>query len=808
MRRIPRSWLPVVAALMAGTAPGAEPALHVLAPGFSARALPVRITNVNSLAVGPDGLLYAACYDGRVLRLRDTDGDGAEDRAEPFWDRTTLISPIDATWGPEGLYIASHLKVSLLRDDDRDGRADREEVVASGWPAVPSGSGLVDAMGLALDPEGNLYVGLGCADFTNPYLLKGGTARYDPQGELGTVLKIAPDRKRREVIATGLRFPYDLEFNRHGDLFATDQEGETWLPGANVLDELDQIRPGRHYGWPPRHEAYLPGVRDEPPVVGFAPQHQSACGLAFNDPVAGGRAFGPRAWQGDALVAGFSRGKVWRVRLARTPAGYVGRPILLACSERMVTDVAVAPSGALYISCHGGQPDWGTGPKGEGTIFRVSDVDSRAPRPVTAWAAGPMEARVAFDRPLDPAVVAGLTGASVPFGAFVRAGDRFETIKPPYKAVEEQQRAPRGALRITAARLADGGRTLVLATDPHPWRTQYAPSLPGIRGEGRPGPGATVDLDYGLTGVEAAWDDGRPGSRPSWSGWWPHLDPDVTRAFTAGSAEHERSFALLARPGRLTLRTRLVLPRGRATLRIESSGEVEVGLGPGSTQQSVADGRGGHRIEVSRELTGEPAELTVSARTGTGGQPLALHVSYATGSDPTERPVPLEGLLLPWAPAAPPAAAVASGPPPRLAGGDPRKGEALFFSEQARCSACHKVRGRGGDVGPDLSNLVARDAASVYRDIAEPSATINPDYVPFSVALKDGRVLAGVVRAEGADTLRVIDADVRATVVRRDQVDELRPAGASIMPADLVRSLGEGGMRDLLAFLLSPAPPR
>ena len=44
-----------------------------------------------------------------------------------------------------------------------------------------------------------------------------------------------------------------------------------------------------------------------------------------------------------------------------------------------------------------------------------------------------------------------------------------------------------------------------------------------------------------------------------WSGWLPHLDLAVARAFTAGSADHDRLWDAIKRPGRLTLRTKLDL---------------------------------------------------------------------------------------------------------------------------------------------------------------------------------------------------------------------------------------------------------
>ena len=42
-----------------------------------------------------------------------------------------------------------------------------------------------------------------------------------------------------------------LAFNEAGDLFCTDQEGETWCPDGNPLDELNRILPGHNYGFPP-----------------------------------------------------------------------------------------------------------------------------------------------------------------------------------------------------------------------------------------------------------------------------------------------------------------------------------------------------------------------------------------------------------------------------------------------------------------------------------------------------------------------------------------------------------------------------
>ena len=97
----------------------------------------------------------------------------------------------------------------------------------------------------------------------------------------------------------------------------------------------------------------------------------------------------------------------------------------------------------------------------------------------------------------------------------------------------------------------------------------------------------------------------------------------------------------------------------------------------------------------------------------------------------------------------------------------------------------------------------------MLRDITQPSAAIHPDYVTFSLALADGRVLTGPVRTEGAN-LKVANDKGEEAVVARTAVEEMKPQAVSIMPEGLPRSLGPQKMKDLLTYLLTapllPAP--
>jgi putative heme-binding domain-containing protein len=802
------------------------PPVQVLLPGFSVRELPVDMTNINNVKYRADGKLVALSYAGDIDLLSDHDGDGVEETVEHFWDnKGSLVAPIGMALTPEnyragsGVFVASKGKISLILDVDGDGKADKETIVASGWKQLPHG---VDALGVALDASGNLYFGLGTTDYTNAYQVDAaGSSSYDLKQEHGTIQMVSPDFRKREIIATGIRFPVALAFNRLGDLFATDQEGATWLANGNPFDELLHIQPKRHFGFPPRHPKYLHSVVDEPSVFDYAPQHQSTCGLNFNEPVNGGRPFGPARWAGDALVTGYSRGKLFRTKLARTPSGYVAQNQLIAVLNMLAADACVSPTGALVVAAHSGEPDWGSGPKGKGKLYKIEYRDREVPQPVLAWAESSQETCIAFDRPLGPSSLENLARTiSIEFGTSVSPGDRFESLRPGYETVARQLAAPRFALPILSTQVSADRRSLSLYTAPHPEACMYAVSitLPGPTSRGRPKALAQVpaiDLGYDLCGVRATW---RPETgADAWSGWLPHVDLSVARAFTEGSAQHDRLWEAIKHPGLLTLTTKLdlwqmlrpalqpgssagyTLPDEEVTLELVGRGPIEVRIQGMSARRDEREA-GQNRVRISvkpRARKPVPVEISLA----TGGQ-TTLELSYTTLEDNRPRVLPLRRFLLPWAPIDQTEKAIAERDAPELKGGDWSRGREVFFGEQSKCSTCHKVRGRGGEIGPDLSNLVHRDYASVLRDIRTPEAAINPDYIAHSIALADGRVLNGTIRTDG-DRLIVGDTTGHQSVVNRADVETTSPASTSIMPDGLDAALGSDKLRDLLTFLLT-----
>lgn len=833
-----------------------SPDVQMLVPGFAAYQLPVDLPNINNVKYRHDGKLIALGYNGDVYLLSDTNGDGLEDKAEKFWESKGRIrGAIGLALTPPkyprgvGVFIASKGKLSLIVDDNADDRADREIVVATGWKESPHN---VDSIGVAFDPkDGSVYFAQGTEDFSNAYVLdKQGRAHYDINSERGTILRVAPDLKSREIVCTGLRWPVGMAINAAGDLFCTDQEGATWLPNGNPLDELLHIQKGRHYGFPPRHPKHLPDVVDEPSTFDYSPQHQSTCGVNFNESVNGGPTFGPKHWQGDAIVCGFSRGKIYRTKLVKTAAGYVAQNQLIASLNKMTVDACVSPRGKLVVSVHSGGPDWGTGPAGHGKLYKIAYTNPDAPQPVQTWANTPTEVRIAFDRPLDPTTLAGIgSKVRIEYGKYVAAGDRFELHRPGYAVVERQMNTPRYDLAVHGVGLSPDRRTLILNTARHRVAASYAVTLPdftrgaglGARDAGKTENTANgvltsvpeIDLQYDFTGVDANW-EGEDGTKLETV--LPHFDLEVSRKLTEGSADHAAFWAAVEKAGKLTLAARLNLTDFlRPT--VQPGSQLDYEMAPDEVILDIsARGRRGVRIRVAngndsklvRERMGgtmanwfhslscearetENLQVTLDKAQGTVELHLDCHVVASKAMNveqrelmSSERPIAANRITRPWNLDAEAAPTIAERPP-ELEGGSWARGRKVFFSDQASCVKCHTLDGEGGQIGPNLSNLRQRDYASVLRDVTNPSYAINPDFVPHTLRLADGRVLSGVIRTEG-DVLLVGDEKGEVTRVARDEIDELKASTVSVMPKDIHQKLGEAKLKDLLTFLLV-APP-
>ncbi len=298
----------------------------------------------------------------------------------------------------------------------------------------------------------------------------------------------------------------------------------------------------------------------------------------------------------------------------------------------------------------------------------------------------------------------------------------------------------------------------------------------------------------------------------------------MSRELTAGSASHDLLWANIKRRGKLTLHTRLDLhhflrpavqpgstldytwPPESVTVVFESSSAVIVKTVGDvlEAKSTVNDG-----TEVSLTCSGDAQELIdVTIELSTDGATIPeLTAAVFTNEDARPRPLPLRRLFLPWVRSKQSETSDEELPDRlvELEGGNWGRGRQVFHSQAAACFKCHAVGSVGATIGPDLTNLIHRDYASVTRDILNPSFAINPDYIGHTVLLADGQVLTGVLQTEEGQLL-LGDAQGKVTRLDRSSIESMQPASVSVMPKGLQEKLTEDQFRDLMTFLLTPPP--
>jgi PQQ-dependent dehydrogenase (methanol/ethanol family) len=130
--------------------------------------------------------------------------------------------------------------------------------------------------------------------------------------------------------------------------------------------------------------------------------------------------------------------------------------------------------------------------------------------------------------------------------------------------------------------------------------------------------------------------------------------------------------------------------------------------------------------------------------------------------------------------------------------GNAAEGAAFFFGK-GNCSSCHMVKGRGGLLGPDLSELgVERTLPEIEQSLRTPGARLTEGFGIVSVRLDNGQKIRGFARNESNYDLQIQTLDGKLHMLRRREIAELVRETTSLMPE--VKAT-EDEMRNLLAYL-------
>ena len=136
-----------------------------------------------------------------------------------------------------------------------------------------------------------------------------------------------------------------------------------------------------------------------------------------------------------------------------------------------------------------------------------------------------------------------------------------------------------------------------------------------------------------------------------------------------------------------------------------------------------------------------------------------------------------------------------------LAKGNVEAGRQLF-SGKAGCAGCHRIRGAGGGLGPDLTNVGGIRALPQLREaILDPESLGAAQYRGVEVALKNGKRLRGVARNRTNYSLQLQDREGNIHLIDMRDVSEMKLSDGSPMPRNYKDRLSADDIDNLVAFL-------
>lgn len=137
-----------------------------------------------------------------------------------------------------------------------------------------------------------------------------------------------------------------------------------------------------------------------------------------------------------------------------------------------------------------------------------------------------------------------------------------------------------------------------------------------------------------------------------------------------------------------------------------------------------------------------------------------------------------------------------------LVGGVAENGKKIFFDKtEVSCQRCHKIKTKGGEVGPELTKIASQKPREyMLESLVDPNKEIAQGFDTVVVLTSEGEMVSGVLKAEDDKELKLMNAEGKMLTVLKEDIEERRK-GKSAMPEDLLKHLSKRELRDLIEFL-------
>jgi len=137
-----------------------------------------------------------------------------------------------------------------------------------------------------------------------------------------------------------------------------------------------------------------------------------------------------------------------------------------------------------------------------------------------------------------------------------------------------------------------------------------------------------------------------------------------------------------------------------------------------------------------------------------------------------------------------------------------RKGDAQaglkIFQTVGTCNKCHKVLGKGKEVGPDLSEIGSKlSREAMYVSILNPSAAVSHNFETFSILTLDGLAITGLLISETDDAVTLRNSEGIDKTIDQDDIEIFKKQKTSLMPEDLQKLLTVEQLVNLVEYTLT-----
>jgi putative heme-binding domain-containing protein len=136
--------------------------------------------------------------------------------------------------------------------------------------------------------------------------------------------------------------------------------------------------------------------------------------------------------------------------------------------------------------------------------------------------------------------------------------------------------------------------------------------------------------------------------------------------------------------------------------------------------------------------------------------------------------------------------------PVALKSGNAKAGHEVF---KKNCAKCHRHSGEGEAIGPDLTGMAVHPKLEMLTNVIDPNRSVEGNFRVYTVSLKDGRTLSGLLAGESKTSLELIDSEAKRHTVLRDDVEELIASNKSLMPEGFEKQITPVELSHLLEFL-------